>query len=327
MPMTTVAVTGATGLIGSNVCEVLRRRGDEVRALVRAGSDAAELERLGVEVVRGDVVERADVLAAVAGAEYVVHTAALVVGGPAYPYQEYERVNVVGSRNVFDAAAECGAVRTIWFTTGIADLRRAEPAAGGYPNDPYFSTKLEVARDGLRRSELGQDIVELSPGATFGPAPTGSRGVVPPGFNSRIVLAVSGELDEMPTFGSEFNLASDVAATTVGALERGRAGERYDLGCRLDDVVDTVTFLNMACEAAGVDHRVRPLSAAELDTDEAIARFGPSVVGVARRWARGEAREPSPARVAATEVLGHEPVPVRQAVAATVEWMRGIGVL
>src|SRR2546421_706594 len=46
-----VFVTGATGLIGSNVCEQLIQRGDEVRALARPGSEVGPLREMGVTIV------------------------------------------------------------------------------------------------------------------------------------------------------------------------------------------------------------------------------------------------------------------------------------
>jgi uncharacterized protein YbjT (DUF2867 family) len=53
-----VAVVGATGVVGEEICRRLRARGEEVRALVRATSDPpskARLEALGVRMFEGDV--------------------------------------------------------------------------------------------------------------------------------------------------------------------------------------------------------------------------------------------------------------------------------
>jgi uncharacterized protein YbjT (DUF2867 family) len=53
-----VLVVGATGLLGSEICEKLVAKGHKVRALVRPTSDPARIERLrsmGVELVAGDL--------------------------------------------------------------------------------------------------------------------------------------------------------------------------------------------------------------------------------------------------------------------------------
>ena len=74
----TVLVTGATGFVGSHVAEALVRRGDTVRALVRAGADTAFLEMLGVAIVRGDLTEPESLKSAVEGIDVVVHCGAKV---------------------------------------------------------------------------------------------------------------------------------------------------------------------------------------------------------------------------------------------------------
>ena len=51
-------VTGATGMLGSHIAERLVERGRTVRALVRPGSKTGSLERLGVELVPGDLTDR-----------------------------------------------------------------------------------------------------------------------------------------------------------------------------------------------------------------------------------------------------------------------------
>ncbi|HYM62650.1 MAG TPA: NAD-dependent epimerase/dehydratase family protein, partial [Thermoanaerobaculia bacterium] len=50
-----IFMTGATGFVGTAVATALRRRGDDVAALVRAGSDSKHLRDLGATVVAGDL--------------------------------------------------------------------------------------------------------------------------------------------------------------------------------------------------------------------------------------------------------------------------------
>jgi len=71
-------VVGATGLLGSEICYLLRGRGNRVRALTRSTSDAARLARLrdhGAELVQGDLKDRASIEAACEGVTALVTTA------------------------------------------------------------------------------------------------------------------------------------------------------------------------------------------------------------------------------------------------------------
>src|ERR1700737_2333613 len=102
--MTTVLVTGGTGLIGSNICEQLVRRGDRVRALARPGSETGPLRALGVTIVDGDITDAASVRRAAGGCEGAIHSAA-VLGGVTQDADEHRNVNAQGLANVLDAAA------------------------------------------------------------------------------------------------------------------------------------------------------------------------------------------------------------------------------
>ena len=81
-----VVVTGGAGYIGAPLCLGLAASGRRVRALdslLHGQADvAAELERAGVELIRGDVRDAAARERALAGADAVVHLAA-IVGDPA----------------------------------------------------------------------------------------------------------------------------------------------------------------------------------------------------------------------------------------------------
>ena len=71
-----ILVVGATGLLGSQICRLLRAEGRPVRGLVRPGSTkAAMLREIGVEVVSGDLRSRSSLENACRGVDTVVSTA------------------------------------------------------------------------------------------------------------------------------------------------------------------------------------------------------------------------------------------------------------
>jgi uncharacterized protein YbjT (DUF2867 family) len=75
-------VVGATGHLGTRICELLRQRGREVRALVRATSNpdrTAALTSLGVTLATGDLKDPASLTAACRGIEVVYSTATAIV--------------------------------------------------------------------------------------------------------------------------------------------------------------------------------------------------------------------------------------------------------
>ena len=104
-------VTGATGLLGSHIVEQLRRRDRAVRALVRPGADTAWLKSQGVEIVEGDVLDRASLDRACEGVQCIYHAAARV--GDWGPWRDFVRVTIDGSCNIFDAAEKAGVPRFI----------------------------------------------------------------------------------------------------------------------------------------------------------------------------------------------------------------------
>ncbi len=75
-----ILVTGATGYIGSAVCEALRACGHRVVALVRSAEKQAAVEALGFEAQPGDLTDLPSLRAAAARAEGIVHTA--MASGP-----------------------------------------------------------------------------------------------------------------------------------------------------------------------------------------------------------------------------------------------------
>src|SRR5688500_12842149 len=90
-------LTGATGFVGRHLVERLVADRWRVRALVRPTSNTRELERLGVELVRGDLGDPSSIAAGVEGADVVFHLAAVVA---ARTEREYASANADGTASV-----------------------------------------------------------------------------------------------------------------------------------------------------------------------------------------------------------------------------------
>ena len=108
-------VTGATGLLGSHIVEQLVQRGRPVRALVRRNSDTRWLRAQGVEIVHGDVTDRASLEAAMRGIRCVYHAAARV--GDWGPWSEFVAVSIDGTRNVLDAVRDQKVPRLVYVSS------------------------------------------------------------------------------------------------------------------------------------------------------------------------------------------------------------------
>src|SRR5213078_3988368 len=73
-----ILVVGATGLLGSEICQLLVAGGQPVRALIRSSSDRTKVEklrRLGVETFEGDLKNRSSLDAACRGMSAIISTA------------------------------------------------------------------------------------------------------------------------------------------------------------------------------------------------------------------------------------------------------------
>ncbi|MGB3097914.1 MAG: NAD-dependent epimerase/dehydratase family protein, partial [Solirubrobacterales bacterium] len=112
-----VAVTGPTGDIGIATLRALDASPEvaEIVGMARRPFDPAEHDLEKVTYRQGDVLDRAAVDAAVAGADVVVHLAFIIFGKP----DEAQAINVEGSRNVFEATVAAGAKRLV-YTSSVA---------------------------------------------------------------------------------------------------------------------------------------------------------------------------------------------------------------
>jgi nucleoside-diphosphate-sugar epimerase len=114
----TVAVTGPTGEMGRAVLAALDRSPAVARidGMARGPFDPAVHGYKKVAYRRGDVLDRRAVADLVAGADVVVHLAFMIMGSES----DSRRVNLDGSRNVFEAAVAAGVQRLVYASSVAA---------------------------------------------------------------------------------------------------------------------------------------------------------------------------------------------------------------
>ena len=95
-------VTGATGFVGSTLCEELLRRGVETYALMRKTSSLANLGAASVKPVHGDLRSPEGLEKAVAEADVIFHVAGVVA---ALSRDDFFASNATGTRNLLEAVA------------------------------------------------------------------------------------------------------------------------------------------------------------------------------------------------------------------------------
>jgi len=248
-----VAVSGATGFIGSAVVRRLLQDGRSVRALVEPGASAANLEELpetSVDRVTVDVCDYVAMARALDGCSAFYHLAAVYKVWTPDPTNLY-RVNLEGTTASL-LAAKTARVPRIVYTSSIAAIGRRPD---GRPADetvqfnlyddanPYILSKFLSERTALRFAESGLPVVVVNPAFPFGP-----RDLAPTPTGRIILSILSGQMPGLPAGGFCAVDVDDVAAGHVAAETRGRVGERYLLG---NHNVTFREFVEVVCRVAG----------------------------------------------------------------------------
>jgi nucleoside-diphosphate-sugar epimerase len=168
-----VAVTGAAGVLGSNLVHRLVADGHDVRSVdLRPWSD--EPGGTSPRHIQGDVRDPGVMAAAVAGADAVVHCAAAL---PSYPADQIRSVIVEGTRNVLEAAARADVSRVVHISsTAVYGLPARVPTPEDHPREPvdtYSRAKAEAETVCEAFRERGICVPMLRPKTFLGPGRMG----------------------------------------------------------------------------------------------------------------------------------------------------------
>ena len=235
----TILVTGGSGVVGSALVRHLVEGDDGVRTLSRSETSDSVLRAMGSEPVRGDILDRSALEAAMEGVALVYHVAgvnSMCVKDPA-PMLE---ANIEGSLNVLAAARSAGVQRLV-YTSSAATLGEARGEVGtersvhrGWYLSDYERSK-HLAEEAVL-AQKGVDVVCVNPSSVQGPGRASGTGKI-------ILDLVRGKLPFLVDTRVSIVDIDDCARGHIAAAERGVPGQRYLLNSFTVTMTEAVDLL------------------------------------------------------------------------------------
>jgi nucleoside-diphosphate-sugar epimerase len=214
-------LTGGSGFVGGTLIEELVAGGDEVAALARSDRAAAAVRARGATPVKGDLDDVSALRAGTAGADVIVHAAAMLAGGRT-ERDAFRRINVDGTRNLLAAA---DGVRTVLVST--EQVVMAGPLVDVDETAPYPARTVGLYAETKQQAEravLAAGGIAVRPRMVWGRGDTTLLPTVVAAVRSGRLRWIGGGRQRTSTCH-----VRNVAAGIVAAARRGRPGEAYFL--------------------------------------------------------------------------------------------------
>lgn len=239
-----VAITGATGFVGSYVVRALKAKGHRVRALVRRTSRRDHVVSYVDEWTVGEFYDAQAQVGLVAGVDVVIHAAVDYEAAQSMPAHNVTR-NVAGTLQLLEAGRLAGAVQFIFVSSGAAYAeilrdRKLDENHPTWPDSLYGAYKASV-EPFLKayHTQFGMNISSFRPVAVYGIAPdlNESRWI-------DLVRAVKdGKAISTPAGGKIVHVQDVADALTLAVGDGQVAGHFYNL-------VDRHMYWQVAAEIA-----------------------------------------------------------------------------
>jgi len=330
--VTLAVITGASGLLGSNLAAELRARKVHVRAVRRPTTKVDHLADLDIEWVYGDLDDYPSLENACRGADVVFHCAA-VVGVTPRVTPALRKANIEGTGMLFAAARKAKVGRVVHVSSvtavGLSTDGRpvGEDARWNFPDygldDGYAISKHQAEQLAHAAARHDLDAVIVNPAFMLGPRDAR------PSTGQMILQIVKGRA---PVWTPGYNNFVDVRAVARGcvlAWERGQRARRYILGG--ENLSYREAFTRIA-KIAGVSPprlpapRLATMAVGWLgDAYQVITGREPVINSVAARYAYSDRFQFSSARAEAE--LGYRAGSFDTAIGDALAWFRARGMV
>lgn len=326
-------ITGISGFIGSNLARKLLREGHQINALVRDMENINLFKHPGLKFIKGSLKDRKTITSAMKGCNTAFHLAAFAKPWAKDP-NEYIRVNIDGSKNVFEAAKIAG-VKKVVFTSSAATMSPSISYSSSDEMTPrniplfneYEITKKEAELIACEYSRNSIPIVIVNPSRVFGPGPLNASNSV----TKMILQYCLGKWRIIPGNGERIGnyvFVDDVVSGHLLAANYGNPGERYILGG------ENLSFNDFFFLLRNITGQARKMIKLPLQFMSGIAWILEKqyfVTGIppviTPPWIKKYLCDWSLSSRKAMSDLGYQITPVRDGIIKTLEWLFASGLL
>jgi dihydroflavonol-4-reductase len=221
-----IAVTGATGHLGTVLVRDPLKEGHELKVLAR--SNTHSIHELPVTITKGDITDKVAVRELLKDADTVIHCAAMIsISGD--PQGIVRETNVTGTETLLNAALECGVKKYIQISSihayqqrPVAERLDETRSYVGENGAAYDRSKRDAQQLVLAYADKGLDVTVVNPTSIVGPPD-----YRPSLMGQAIVDLCTGKVPGLIPGGFDFTDVRDVSAAIVNAISHGRNGECY----------------------------------------------------------------------------------------------------
>lgn len=223
-----IALTGATGHIGNNICRALLGQGHQLKVLIR--SNQPSLKGLDVETVTGDLFNSSSLLQLTNKVDYLIHLAAFITINPRH-YKKAMNINVDGPKNIVEACLESGVANIIHFSSIHAHQlkHRDQVIDENSPfvdrrNAGYDYSKVMGESIMVEARKSGINTVIVNPTAVLGP-----YDFKPSLAGTMLMDMYNGNLPFITPYGFDWVDARDISNAVVAIIDRDIKNEKFIL--------------------------------------------------------------------------------------------------
>jgi len=253
-------VTGGAGFIGSHIVRALLAAKHSVRVLdnLYAGSTDKLSDIMDeIEFIKADIRDLDALEPAVRGCDGVFHEAALVSVQQSFDMRdEYQDVNVNGTRNVLDLARRHGA-RVVYASSAsvYGDVRRLpmrEKDASRTPINPYGATKAEAEIMSQEYMTGGAGVVGLRYFNVYGVGQTSAYAGVITQFMRRLQAGRPPIVNGDGSQSRDFVYVEDVASANLAAMASDTRDGFFNVGTGRSTTINELAQVMIRAYGLGV---------------------------------------------------------------------------
>lgn len=318
-----IAITGASGHIGANLCRALIAKNYKVRALINQSFKS--LEGVPVEKIQGNVLDKKSLESLITGADIVIHLAATIsIKGT--NERDLLSININGTRNILETVKKLPVRRFIHFSSIHALIQEpfdqvldeTRPLA---LKDPilYNRTKAwseQMVHDAIKN---GLDGVIINPTSVVGPFD-----FKPSLVGKAIIQICQDKFPGLVAGGYDWVDVRDITVGTLQAIEKGRRGESYLLSGKWLSIPELVKVIAQFYPVRS-NHVILPYWLAELgvpflrlyalmrSSDPLYTHESIDIIRHSHKMISSDK---------AAKELGYKPRPIEMTVKDTIEWFK-----